>query len=493
MKTILSKLYLITAISFLATGASMAQLTLNCESGNRAIEQGNCWGFGAVSYTRRDTHIITGFWSTLSNSMTNTSLSSSWIKTPWLKVGSGNITFQAKLENSTGTTKQIVVSFIPYDANAGVYKEGTLTTISTLNFPKSGSVFSTAVQNLSIPVPAEIENSTSAYKILFSFVGTGGNNRAICDNFIIPGTYWSDPLNNCLPLPTIADADGDGVQDADDHYPNDATRAYNNYFPSSEKFGTLAFEDTWPSKGDFDMNDLVVNYQINRVTNAINQLVEIKGTFVSRASGAGFHNAFGFQLNNIKPDAVSSVTGNKTGNSDVFKFVSNGLESNQEFANCIVFDDIYRVLKYPGKGVFMNVSKDAPFVPYDTTKVTLTFNPGIALTALNINDINFYIVADVLKSGRGREIHLIDGVPTSLVDNTYFGKHDDRSSGSRYYRTANNLPWGINISEGFDYMTESISIDKGYNHFIKWAESGGVEFIDWYAAKDGNRNQALIY
>ena len=493
MKANFYTIILILTLTFLNPETAKAQLTLNCESGNRAIEQGNCWGFGSVSYTNTSNLIIAGSWSTRSNSMSNPALNSSWIKTPWMKAGSGNITFQTRLENSTGTTKQIVLSYIPYDVNAGVNKEGTLTTFSTFDFPKNGTVFSTGIQTISVPVPSAIENSSDAYKIFISFVGTGGNNRAICDNFVIPGTYWSDPLNNCLPLSLIADADGDGVQDSDDHYPNDATRAYNNYFPSSEKFGTLAFEDTWPSKGDFDMNDLVVNYQINRVTNADNQLVEIKGTFVSRASGAGFHNAFGFQLNNIKPDAVRSVTGNKTGNNDVFKFDANGLESNQEFANCIVFDDIYRVLKYPGKGVFINVSKDAPFVPYDTTKITLTLNPGIALSALNMNDINFYIVADVLKSGRGREIHLIDGVPTSLVDNTYFGKHDDISSGSRYYRTANNLPWGINISEGFDYMTEKISIDKGYNNFIKWAESGGVEFIDWYSAKEGNRNPALIY
>ena len=196
MKTMWYKSLIVVAFINVFVFSSMAQLTLNCESGNRAIEQGNCWGFGAVSYSRRDVHVISGFWSTLSNSMSNPALSSAWIKTPWMKVGQGNITLSAKLENSTGTTKQIVVSYIPYDENAGTYKEGTLVSFYTFDYPKNGTSFSIAVQNLSVPIPQAIANSTTVYKILFSFVGTGGNNRAIADNLIIPGEYWCDPSNN---------------------------------------------------------------------------------------------------------------------------------------------------------------------------------------------------------------------------------------------------------------------------------------------------------
>ena len=180
------------------------QLTLDGESGNRAIEQANCWGFGAIGYTNTANLIISGSWSMRGNSMTNTALGSCWIKSPWMKVGEGNITISTRMENTTGTTKQLVACYIPYDASAGQYREGTLTPFYTFDYPKSGNNFLTTVNDLTIPLPQEITNSTAFYKIQLSFVGTGGNNRAISDNLVIPGTYWSDPSNNCMPLMTTS-------------------------------------------------------------------------------------------------------------------------------------------------------------------------------------------------------------------------------------------------------------------------------------------------
>jgi hypothetical protein len=75
------------------------------------------------------------------------------------------------------------------------------------------------------------------------------------------------------------DTDGDGVSDTKDDYPNDPNKAFDNIYPSNDAFGTLAFEDLWPAKGDYDFNDLVVDYNINQVTNAQNMIVEIECTF----------------------------------------------------------------------------------------------------------------------------------------------------------------------------------------------------------------------
>ena len=48
---------------------------------------------------------------------------------------------------------------------------------------------------------------------------------------------------NVQPVDEAKDSDGDGVIDNLDQFPNDATRAYVNYYPSKTTFGTLAFED----------------------------------------------------------------------------------------------------------------------------------------------------------------------------------------------------------------------------------------------------------
>ena len=84
---------------------------------------------------------------------------------------------------------------------------------------------------------------------------------------------------------TAKDWDNDGVADINDDYPIDATKASANAFPASG-FGTLLYEDQWPYKGDFDFNDLVVDYRFNTITNAANNVAEIVYSFGPKASGA---------------------------------------------------------------------------------------------------------------------------------------------------------------------------------------------------------------
>jgi len=487
-----NKLLVAIAFIMLFSFSSKAQVTLNCESGNRAIEQGNCWNFAGIAYSNVEFR-INGFWSLRSNQLTSLANEASWSKTPWLKPGSGNITLKTRLENDGGTSRTIRFSYITYDATQNnVIKEGATTDFYTYDFPKPHDIW---VKDLSIPIPSVIANSNQAYKIVITCVGSGGTSRIFLDDIVIPGEYWSNPSNNCLPLAIIIDTDKDGVQDGDDAYPTDATRAYNNYYPSDKVFGTLAFEDNWPAKGDYDLNDVVVDYKMNRVTNADNNVVEVVANFVVRASGANHKNAFGFQLEGIAPEVIESVKGNKVGFSNgLFKFSNNGLEQNQEFANCIVFDNFFSIMKPPGGGTMgVNVEKESKFVPYVEMTVIMPFAKKISIKELTTDKFNFYIVSDVASLKRGREIHLPDAMPTSLANQELFGTYDDKSTGSHYYRTKNNLPWAINIIQGFEYPIEKVSIDKGYNYFIKWAESNGEQYKNWFENEKGNRNSENIY
>ena len=50
----------------------------------------------------------------------------------------------------------------------------------------------------------------------------------------------------------ISDKDGDGIPDLMDDYPEDATKAFNNYSSIGEG-STVGFEDQWPVKGDLTL------------------------------------------------------------------------------------------------------------------------------------------------------------------------------------------------------------------------------------------------
>jgi len=413
-------------------------------------------------------------------------------------VGNGNITFQARLDGSGNgvQSKGIVVSYIPFVAGAS-YGEGAAIQFYTYSFPAFNV---TTIRDLSIPIPSEILNSSVVYKFRVSFVGQGGNERAYADNFIFPGTYWSDPSSSCGPQVVVQDADADGVPDSQDNYPTDPYRAYNNYYPSANTYGTLAFEDSWPHKSDYDMNDIVTDYRFITVTNSNNNVVEVIGSIVARASGASFKNGLGFQLDGITPDKIISVSGNHISPSSFISTQANGLEANQTYANCIVFDDFFAVMPHPGSGLGVNTSAGAPAVPYDTLTINIKFiNNGVPafggvvpIGSMSANSFNFYIIAN---QQRGTEIHLADYVPTSLANTSLFGTGSDDSNPAtgKYYKTANNLPWGINVVQGFDYPIEKSAIDGAYLHYVDWALSSGGQYQNWYSSQEGFRNTSQIY
>ncbi len=475
-----------------------AQVTLNCESGNRAIEQGNCWGFGAASYSNTSSMVISGVWSVRTNSLSNQSPTACWVKSPWMLPGTGNITLKSRLDgNGNGvTSKGIVIFYIPYlpSASSG---EGVAVQIYSYSFP---SFTATTIRDISVAIPPEIANSNQPYKFRVSFIGQGGNERAYADDFVFPGTYWSNPAASCSPMTIIIDQDGDGVADSQDNYPADPYRAYNNYFPTQNTYGTLAFEDSWPYKSDYDLNDLVVDYQINTITNSANNVVEVKTKVVTRASGASYKNAFCFQLDGIAANKVVSCTGNQIGANTIFSFQPNGLEANQNFANCIVFDNFFDIMPHPGGGTGINTNASAPFVPYDTLNVTTAFIQNgvpasggtVLLSELSPTVFNFYIVANQL---RGNEIHLADRVPTNLINSALFGKGADDSNPEtgKYFKTVNNLPWGLNLQQGFDYPVEKEAIDNAYNFFTNWAGSAGATYQNWHSDQVGFRNNNKVF
>jgi len=288
------------------------------------------------------------------------------------------------------------------------------------------------------------------------------------------------------------DTDGDGVIDAEDDYPNDPQRALNNFFPATGK-GSLAFEDLWPAKGDYDINDVVVDYSFKTITNGSNKLVETYATFVLRATGATLKNGFGFQLAGTAiPASGISVTGMKLTNNYV-TLTDGGTEANQTIPTFIVFDNAFDILKHPGTGSGINTTPGAPFVDPVTIELHIVFTADTyAAELLDIEHFNPFIIIDMV---RNREVHLPDYAPTSLVDQSLFGTVDDNTNvpGKRYYKTQNNLPWAFNIYESFDYPIEKAAILKTYLHFAAWAQSSGKEYPDWYKNLAGYRNEDNIY
>lgn len=290
---------------------------------------------------------------------------------------------------------------------------------------------------------------------------------------------------------SVLDSDGDGIANLLDYFPADDSRAFISWYPAASSFGSLIFEDLWPYKGDYDMNDAVIDYQFKVITNARNQVVDIQPKFYLRAAGAAFKNGFGFQFDGILPEMIGSVTGYNLKFGYV-KLNDNGTESSQANAVIIVWDNADNLIHFAGPSPMFNTLPDYPAGYSDSVFINIHFKEPQDQYILKDPPYNPFLIKNM---DRGVEIHMPDFIPTSLANPLYFssGEDDSDPAEGRYYKTVNNLLWATNISEKYDYTYETIAILYGYNNFAEWCQASGNSYPDWYYNLEGYRNEAYIY
>mgnify|MGYP001093661882 CR=1 FL=1 len=264
------------------------------------------------------------------------------------------------------------------------------------------------------------------------------------------------------------DTDGDGIVDREDSFPNDAEKAFEMFTPSKYGWGTVAFEDLWPTNGDYDFNDLAINYRAIAVLNSEGNAVQIDFMLSTKSNRASFVNGFGIEIENISPSEIEGVTGNILIH-DYISENSNGTEAGQENAVIILFDDSNSMLN-------------------NEHKVSIKFINPISTSVLGAAPFNPFMI---INKEREKEVHLAYMSTTSLGAKTFEVEGNNNDMDGNYI-SANGFPWAINIVHDFKVPKESNAVNSAYNHFNSWATSGGAVFQDWYKDSPGYRNEENI-
>ena len=153
-----------------------------------------------------------------------------------------------------------------------------------------------------------------------------------------------------------------------------------------------------------------------------------------------------------------------------------------------IFDDQYKFMSQ------WNTIKGAPTCPEKTFNVHIKFVVNtITIQQLAIQNWNPFIVIGGI---RGKELHLPNYYPTSLVDPSFWGTENDATNPAlnRWYKSATNLPWALDIYGKFDYPVEISDISNSYLHFQDWVLSSGNSYQDWWSnTANGYRDNLLVY
>lgn len=258
---------------------------------------------------------------------------------------------------------------------------------------------------------------------------------------------WSNPIEAII-NPDIPDIKPDGGNE-DKKY-------------SLEYKGIIAFEDNWPRKGDYDLNDVIVKYQSVLNFNDANQALSTEDTYELLWSGATFKNGFAYQLNTERSNMSTEILEAPT------SFNGQGLDTDLSKATVNVFLSALDVTERNTKTA--------------TYKIKNTFKTPLSHETLGIPPYNpFIMVHDELKESR-IEVHLVNYPPTEKADMALFHTEEDLSSVPTSYYVANgNYPFAIHLSGATNFNTpETQPIDKSFEHFMDWVNSNGTDYKDWY-------------
>ncbi len=222
-------------------------------------------------------------------------------------------------------------------------------------------------------------------------------------------------------------------------------------YPDKGYYYTI-FEDLFPSQGDYDFNDIMLETKITldakkgEVNGRVNTTIYHKGGTLPVKLGLQFF----------------SVKGNKEYTEINSEEITLSLKINDDDQGSLVVDDKDRwIIETPAIGNTIEVT----YFITDRTN--------------NINQlwISWYII--VSQGEDQEEIHS-SGFPSTKNRKFEIPQKD--------FMTAGNLPWGMEIeTETFYIPGENELFLNVFPDFKEWAESDGVKNKDWYE----NPNLAL--
>jgi len=262
------------------------------------------------------------------------------------------------------------------------------------------------------------------------------------------------------------------------------------HYPSQNGWSTLAFEDTWPLQGDYDMNDVVVHQRITHYRSKSSGSlfgVRIQGQIA--ALGASYQNGFGVRLPGVQRTNIGAANVRFTNN---YGATSSPLESNRNEAIIIIAEDLWAHISAGEDCEFYRTSVDCGGPAQMVYDIYLPINGVTVATTRELAlGLDPFIFATPGASrpgvfggspGRGLEIHLKNQEPTEAFDLSFLGQNDDASENSEYFLTEKGMPWALEISERWAHPLSGIDLVDAYPAFIDFVQSNGLEEADWYSA-----------
>ncbi len=275
-----------------------------------------------------------------------------------------------------------------------------------------------------------------------------------------------------------ADTDGDGVADANDAFPCDASAAAVAFSPSENDAGLLVFEDWWPRRGDLDFNDIALSYHYRVRLDAAGRAVGLRATYHVRALGGSIDHGFGLHLP-VPRGAVSSVTravATRGADGAWIEGPSTPLTVSPADAELTVAisSNMRELFGDDVEQINARTDLDRRVGPPITVDVTFSTPQVLALGQAPFDLYIFHTAAP------SHELHRSIYPGTAAMDTALFGSQDDRSHEGFWFTDYLGLPAVLTLPSNADYPAEAVEISQLYPRIVDFARSAGQQAADFY-------------
>ena len=235
--------------------------------------------------------------------------------------------------------------------------------------------------------------------------------------------------------------------------------------------GVYAYEDLWPSAGDYDMNDAVVGVKEDRV---LTMFTYKNKTYMTK------------QIFNLYTD--QNYVEKKSGLALTLETRSDAVPTSIEMKKILPGTEEAVPAEFVQDGNVYLLTDNIKKELHTTYILELTYEGGIQ--DIKAAKIKPFIYRDEADNKRW-EVHIPMEAPTEKMNTSYFGMFSDMSEPEQglYYVGSGNYPFafylsGVSIDAFKDNIllraNEQKAIDEFFPQFIEWSTSNGKKCKDWY-------------
>ena len=241
----------------------------------------------------------------------------------------------------------------------------------------------------------------------------------------------------------------------------------------NELKGIYAFEDLWPAKGDYDMNDVMTKSTYTKLVDSENNIYEESYTFKTYGNYATLVSGLAVRLDGVSAtDKLEFYV--KSADAEEFSVLNTTYDTNDKVV--VLANDVNN-----NKGAEYKVkvihAEESP-----VEKQTIEAEPFIFRAKESGDAVAWW------------EVHLTGYKPTSKVNVGYFNTGDDCSQPDKdiFYVRKGNYPFAFflagatdeDLKPMLDPNNESMPINKLYSGYSGWVTSNGATNTDWYKSAE---------